>query len=100
MLVTMPKEKKRLDRNGALKYHSMHDSGGQPRRLGRERMPSLTIEESGAVAPTILESATHLEHFNKGLGDKTDSFVSDTVRGTRVSVSDIRDESKRGQKQR
>lgn len=49
--------------------------------------------------PTILESATHLEHFNKGLGDKIDSFLSETIRGTWVSIPDMQDESKVGQKQ-
>lgn len=43
----------------------------------------------GASHPTILVSATHLGHFNKGLGDKIDSFMSDTIRGTRVSISDM-----------
>lgn len=52
------------------------------------------------VAPTILESATHLEHFNKGLGDKIDSFMSDTIRGARVSIPDMQDESKVGQRQK
>lgn len=102
-LVTVLKENKRLEekkkkKKGALKYYYMHDFGGQAWRLGKERM-HWPFKNQGPVMPTILESATHLEHFNKGLGDKIDSFLSETIRGTWVSIPDMQDESKVGQKQ-
>lgn len=33
----LQKENKGLDQKGALKYHDMHDFGGQPWRLDEER---------------------------------------------------------------
>lgn len=97
-LVTVLKENKRLDKKDALKYYYMHDFGGQAWRLGKERM-RWPFKNQGPVVPIILESATPLEHFNKGLGDKIDSFLSETIRGNRVSIPDMQDESKVGQKQ-